>query len=178
VQVPTDELLLEEVRKGNTEAFAALYRRYRAPLFAFCSRLTGNREHAEDAVHESFLALSRSADSIRSPGAFRTWLFRVARNESLMILRQNKRTVPLPEEEIGSPWEQETPLTLLEARDGAARIEYALLRLKPEYREVLLLREFEDLSYAEIAEITGSTGSAVKARIFKARKALAERLGV
>ncbi len=178
MQVPTDELLLEEVRGGNTEAFAALYRRYRAPLFAFCSRLTGNREHAEDAVHESFLKLSRSADGIRSPGALRTWLFRVARNESLMIRRQNRKIVRLAETDIDTPWEENTPLTLLEARDGAAQIEYALLRLKTEYREVLLLREFEDLSYAEIAQITGSTPSAVKARIFKARKALAQKLGL
>jgi RNA polymerase sigma factor (sigma-70 family) len=176
VQPETDELLLERVRAGDSESFAALYMKYRSPLFAFCLRVSADRGRAEDAVHETFLKLSASAETIRAGGALRTWLFRVARNEVLMMLRARKRSTSMEESETDDPWDPETPLTLLESKDGAAMIEHAILLLKTEYREAILLREFEELSYAEIAEITHSTETAVKTRLFRARKALGEKL--
>lgn len=176
MQPETDEGLLEGIREGDSESFATLYRKYRSPLYAFCYRLAGEKVMAEDALHETFLKLSTSADGIRTPGALRTWLFSVARNEALMILRSRKKLVPMPDAESDGPWETDTPLSLLESKNGAEIVELAIRRLKTEYREAILLREFEDLSYAEIAEITHSSESAVKARLFKARRALGEEL--
>jgi RNA polymerase sigma-70 factor, ECF subfamily len=176
VQPDTDEQLLEGVRAGETASFAALYMRYRSPLFSFCLRLTAERAAAEDAVHETFLKLSATAETIRNGGALRTWLFRVARNEALMMLRSGKRLLPVDDSDADDPMDPDTPLTLLESKDGAAMVEHAILRLKPEYREAILLREFEDLSYAAIAEITGATEATVKTRLFRARKSLGETL--
>lgn len=172
----TDARLVERIRVGDAGAFADLYRRYKGPLYAFCLRFTAERGDAEDAVHETFLRLSISAREIRAPEAVRTWLFRVARNESLLKLRARKRVEPLTDSGDEGPQDGETPLTLLEARDGVGVVERALRCLKSEYRELLLLREFEDLSYAQIAEITSSTEGAVKAGIFKARRALGKAL--
>jgi RNA polymerase sigma-70 factor (ECF subfamily) len=171
-----DEQLVERARSGERGAFAEIYRRYRSPLYSFCLRMAGRRESAEDALQETFTKLASCAGEIRSPGALRAWLYQVARNEILMDHRSRKRRADLPEE--GDVWDTQTPLTLLEAKDGLARVEHCLARLKTEYREVILMREMEGLSYAEIASITQSTEPAVKSRLFKARKALADRLGV
>jgi RNA polymerase sigma-70 factor, ECF subfamily len=176
VQPDTDEVLLEGIRAGDAKSFASLYQRYRGPLYAFCYRLTAEKAKAEDAVHESFLKLASGAKSIRTPAALRTWLFQVARNEALVMLRSRRKTVPLSDSDDEAPWETDTPLSLLESKNGAEIIEHAISRLKTEYREVILLREFEELSYAEIAEITSSSEAAVRSRIFKARKALGEKL--
>lgn len=101
-------------------------------------------------------------------------MFQIARNEALMKLRRNKESSNGGMDDV---WDDNTPLTVLEHNDIIGIVERSVNNLKVEYREVLLLREYDQLSYAEIADITGATTSAVKSRIFKARKALAETLG-
>ena len=102
-------------------------------------------------------------------------MFAIGRNRCLSHLRQNRGHIPLdeaPDEMIAA----ETPADGMEAEEDLALIRRALAGLRVEYREVLVLREYQDLSYREIAEITESTESAVKSRIFKARRALHETL--
>lgn len=169
----SDMELLSQIRSGDRGAMTELYRRYRRPLFAFCARLLGDAQGAEDAVHETFLRLSTGARRIAEPGALKSWLYTVARNEALMTLRRNRNR---DEEGSGSVWDGETPLTLAEKKDVQTLVQSALARLKVQYREVLLLREFEGLSYAEIASVTGESASSVKSRLFKARRALAGML--
>src|SRR5512143_430487 len=169
----TDDLLIAELRAGNPDAFGELYRRYRTPLFAFCIRMVGDRDRAGDLLHEVFLKLYRSAASIREPGALRIWLFRVARNEVLMAFRQRKETVEANGDLVP---DDETPETLLEKREQGEILEHALASLRTAYREILLLREEQGLSYTEIACITGDSESSVKSRLFKARRALASLL--
>jgi RNA polymerase sigma-70 factor (ECF subfamily) len=175
VQTETDDRLVAKIRNGEREAFGMLYRRYRTPLYSFCVRmLAGDGDRAADAVHEAFVKLFRSASGIREGGAVRTWLYRTVRNEVLMMKRREDRM------EHGDPdtvWDLETPHTILERAERSACLEAALRALRREYREVLLLREEEGLSYAEIAVVTGDSAAAVKARLFKARKGLAELLG-
>jgi RNA polymerase sigma-70 factor (ECF subfamily) len=169
----TDEQLLLQLRKGNARAFELLYRRYRQPIYAFCLRLLGNEVRAEDAAEETFLKMYHGIDSLVTPGAFRPWLFRIARNEALMMQRQRKNTIEAGDDTV---WNDETPLTLLTGKDTTEIVRELLGKLKGEFREVLILREENQLSYAEIAATTGLTESAVRSRIFKARKALAARL--
>ncbi len=173
LDIRTDDQLLAELCGGNPDAFGELYRRYRAPLFAFCIRMVGDRSRAGDLLHDVFLRLYRSAPTIREPGALRIWLFRVARNDVLMAVRQKKEIVG---EDADLVWDSETPQTILESREQGELLERALASLKTEYREVLLLREEQGLSYAEIARITGDSESSVKSRLFKARRALAALL--
>jgi RNA polymerase sigma-70 factor (ECF subfamily) len=173
LETRTDEELIADLRTGNPDAFGELYRRYRSPLFAFCARMVRDQNHAGDILHDVFLTLYRSAATLREPGALRIWLFRVARNEVLMSARQ-KREVASPDPDL--VWDAETPETILESAEQSELLERGLRSLKTEYREVLLLREEEGLSYAEIAIITGDSESSVKSRLFKARRALATLL--
>jgi RNA polymerase sigma-70 factor (ECF subfamily) len=173
LETRTDDQLIADLRTGNPDAFGELYRRYRSPLFAFCARMVGDRVQAGDLLHDVFLTLYRSAATIREAGALRIWLFRVARNEALMSARQ-KREVASSDPDL--VWDDETPETILESAEQSELLERALGSLKAEYREVLLLREEEGLSYAEIALITGDSESSVKSRLFKARRALATLL--
>lgn len=173
VTTHSDEQLLQEFRKGNVRAFELLCRRYRQPVYAFCLRTLGNEIRAEDAAEETFLKMYHGIDSLTTPAAFRPWLFRIARNEALMIQRQRKNTVGLSDDAV---WTDETPLTLLTGKETTEIIQDLLGKLKAEFREVLMLREENQLSYAEIAAATGLTEGVVKSRIFKARKALATRL--
>jgi RNA polymerase sigma-70 factor (ECF subfamily) len=169
----TDAELIADLCAGNPDAFGELYRRYRTSLFGFCVWMTGDRARAGDLLHEVFLRLYQSASTIRETGALKIWLYRVARNEVLMSVRQ-KREVADPNPDL--VWDNETPLTILETTERNRLLERALGSLKEEYREVLLLREEEELSYAEIAVITGDSESSVKSRLFKARRALADLL--
>jgi RNA polymerase sigma-70 factor (ECF subfamily) len=169
----TDQQLLQRFISGETDALTLLYERYRTRLYAFCYHLLGDKQEAEDAVHETFWKLCHGANGIAQPGAFQGWLFRIARNEALMQIRSRRKTVEIADDDV---WEEETPLSALITTETAEIIQSVLRMLKTEYREVILLREYEQFSYAEIAAITDSTESSVKSRLFKARKALASKL--
>ena len=169
----SDERLVDRLRAGDRHALGLIYTRYKRGLYAFCIRLLVDDASAQDAVHETFLKLFKAAAGIEKGGALKTWLYRTARNESFQLLRRNGRRV---EADAESLWINETPLSLLDDSDSAIVVRNVLHGLKAEYREVLLLREYEQLSYAQIADITSSTESSVKSRIFKARRALAAKL--
>jgi RNA polymerase sigma-70 factor (ECF subfamily) len=173
MNMPTDAELLDRLLRGDTRSLGQLYERYRVPLFRFCLRMLKDTARAEDAVHDTFLKLARQHTGIVHPAAFRSWLFRVARNEVFMALR---RITPIPLDEEDGVWDPSTPHDILERTEQNVRVHAMLDALRPDYREVLILKEFEDMRYAEIAMVTGSTESAVRSRIFKARRALSERL--
>jgi RNA polymerase sigma-70 factor (ECF subfamily) len=105
--------------------------------------------------------------------SFLPWLFRIARNEVMMHIRKNRRNGVQNDEEV---WDKQTPYDLTVAAETTEIVQRLLQNLKSEYREVLLLREYEQLTYMQIAEITGDTESSVKSRLFKARKALTKKL--
>lgn len=168
-----DEDLLERLRAGDGQALEEIYGRYKTRLFGYCVRLLHDRSDAEDAVHDTFLMLSRGAGSLPAAGAFRTWLFRVARNEALMTIRLKRGHTNVAPDEL---WDDTTPQQILEGRDRTEVLRQVLDQLKIEYRDALVLREYEGLSYAEIALVTDSTLDSVKSRIFKARKAMHQKL--
>jgi RNA polymerase sigma-70 factor (ECF subfamily) len=161
------------MHSGDRGAFAEIYRRYRRGLYGFCARLLADTQAAEDAVHETFIKLSNGSGAISQPAALKAWLYSVARNEALMTLRRHRDG---ERNDAESVWDDETPLSLAEKQDLRDLVQSALAHLKLEYREVILLREFEGLSYVEIASVTGDSVSSVKSRLFKARRALAEKL--
>ncbi len=169
----SDQQLLSLMHAGDRRAFAELYKRYRRALYAFCVRLLADTQAAEDAVHETFMKLSTGSEAISEPSALKSWLYTVARNEALMTLRRHRDG---GNSDAGSVWDDETPLSLAEKADVRNLVQSALAHLKLEYREVILLREFEGLSYGQIAAVTGDSASSVKSRLFKARRALAEKL--
>ena len=127
---------------------------------------------AQDAAQETFLKMISKIHSVQQGTTLKSWLFSVARNEVLMVLRRNK-IVPMESlnEEIEA-YDPSTPLSLSIDSELKEKIMLAVAQLKPAYREAYLLRETEGMSYEEIASATGTTVSAVKTKLFKSRTAL------
>lgn len=117
-------------------------------------------------MHDNIGTLSDSS-------VFKSWFFTIARNEVFKMIRKHHRNGTVNTESV---WTVETPLMSTQANDTHAIVARCIDALKPEYKEVLFLREYEQRSYEEIAAITGNSESSVKSRLFKARKALAEKL--
>ncbi len=157
-----------------TDAFEELYHRYKRLMYTFCLKLTGNRDLAEDATHDCFMKMYENIGTLNDPSVFRSWLYTIARNQVYKNLKKERSNGKLEED---TAWSDDTPLGLAESKDTSAIVSQCIGALKTEYKEVLILREYEQRSYAEIAAITGDTESSVKSRLFKARKALAEKLG-
>ena len=150
-----------------------VYQSYAAGVFAYCLKILADRQLAEDVVQETFLKVQQHAKSIQRNESFRSWIFRIARNEALMQLRKRRLDGQLEDESV---WSEDTPHQQLIALERSEIVNSLLDNLKHEYREVLVLLVYESMSYAEIAAITGATESSVKSRIFRARKAMLEKL--
>jgi RNA polymerase sigma-70 factor, ECF subfamily len=171
----TDKQLVGRIREGDTAAFTVLHARYRIRLFAYCYRLVPNRHQAEEIVQTTFIKAYESLRSLEKGELFYYWLFSIARNEVYTFLRQkrsNGMTSSIDEEDVIG--DVETPLEKLVNEETADLLRRSIDQLKIEYREVLILRQYEKFSYAEIATITGDTISSVESRLFKARKQLAK----
>lgn len=162
---------MSDFARGSEDAFAELFRRYRQPVFGYFRRRLGDSANAEELTQEVFVALLRSAGHYAITASFRTFLYAIA----LRILRAHRRksiframfhgTAPQGHEPSGPP-EAEALLMLREAVGKLEEME----------REMLLLREFEELSYQEIAGVLGIPVNTVRSRLFRARKSLQELL--
>ena len=168
--------LIRRCRAGDEAAFEALIRLHEKKIYALCRRMCRSEDDALEAAQDTFLALWRGIGSFREDAAFSTWLYRLATNACLDILRREKKRtldVSLDDEEArldpvdASPQPEEAALRAETRR----MVREGLCALPDDYREVLLLRETEQLSYQEIAEVTGLELGTVKSRISRARLA-------
>jgi RNA polymerase sigma-70 factor, ECF subfamily len=164
---------LDLAKSGQKDAFAEIYARYRDGIYHYCLRLLKSEDRACDAVQETFLRMQTRVGTVHDGLALRAWLFTTARNYAFNAMRGAKAAEPLDPETLS---DTETPYEIYVRGEQAANLQALVDALKREYREVILLKEYEGLSYAEIAEVTGSTESAVKSRLFKARQALIKAL--
>lgn len=170
----SEKALIESFRSGDEFAFVSLYNRYKGPVYAFCYKMLLDSDAAKDVMQETFLRVYENRDRLMKSGAFKSWLFTIARNQCLNWLRKSGRHVALSEEEYELPPTTDTPFTRMEKSEQVRFVTQFLESLRPEYREVLILREYQNLSYEEIAAVTRSSLSAVKSRLFKARRKLAK----
>ncbi len=165
-----------QLKNGELTAGSVLYTRYKNAIYSFCVRMLENSESAKDTTQETFLKMITKIQSIDRGAAFKSWLFSVARNEVLMVVRR-KNIVPMEQfVDEAAAVEHSTPLSITIQMELKEKIQTAIQKLKPAYREAYLLREIEGLTYKEIAATTGSTESAVKSKLFKSRVALNEML--
>ena len=173
-----DTAIIEAFQNGDEFAFVSLYNRYKGPVYAFCLKMLMNSELAQDVMQDTFLRVYENRDRLLNAGSFKAWLFTIARNQCLNQLRKTNIHVAfdgdLSEARHLNERGRQTPISDLEKSEKVALVNRFLLELKPDYREVIVLREYQNLSYEEIAAITRSTLSAVKSRLFKARKKLAK----
>ena len=174
-----DKPLVLAFQSGEEYAFVSLYNRYKNGIYAFCMKMLMDEDLAREVLQETFVRAFENRQRLAQAQSFRSWLFAIARNQCLNQLRRAERLVSWSVGQKGEPRvpEQETPFGHLEKSERVALVNRFLNELKPEYREVLVLREYQNLSYAEIAAITRNTESSVKSRLFKARKKMAAFLG-
>ena len=173
--------IVQRVLQGDVNAFEKLVLEYEKSVYAITQRMTGNAEDAADMTQETFIKAYNSLSSFRGDSKFSVWLYRIATNVCLDFLRSRSRkpTVSLSMEdddgeevELDIADESQSPERLLErglTRDAVRR---GLNALSPEYRQILLLREIQGLSYEEISDVLTLEVGTVKSRIFRARKRL------
>jgi RNA polymerase sigma-70 factor (ECF subfamily) len=175
--------MLEAARSGSGEALEALLVRHEARLYRFARRLCRQREDAEDVLQESLLAAARGLPGFRGASSIGTWLYTIARS---FCIKKRRRSVFAPVEVSldtqaslaarGLADPARRPDEALEASRLEAALQAAIAALDRPYREVLLLRDVEGLSAAEVAEVTGLSVPAVKTRLHRARARLREAL--
>jgi RNA polymerase sigma-70 factor (ECF subfamily) len=182
----TDEdwTLVERVKTGDDRAFDALMERYKRPVLSFVFRMIGDATEAEDVAQDVF---ARAYQSIRKPGfhqttaKFSTWLFQVARNAALDCLRRRKRH---PAESLAAmdgngntmAGPERTAHEEAVARETGDQIAASVALLPEDQRAALILSEYEELSYAEIAAVLKCSQKSVEGRLYRARQFLRDRL--
>lgn len=167
----TDEQLMAAFTRGSADAFSILFQRYKQRIFAFFCRRVDDRSQAEELTQDTFFALLRAAERYQATALFRTWLYAVALN----MLRSHRRKTLFRAMFSGRVAEHYDPPApaILEAEFA---LREAVGKLEPADREILLLREFEELSYAEIASVLHIPINTVRSRLFRARTALRDVL--
>lgn len=177
--------LCARIAEGDDEAFGVLVERYQHRVFGFCARMLGDRAEAEDLAQDVFLTLYKNAGNFRGESAFSTWLFRIAKNQTLNRIkylerrgRSSRRRERDSEAHLARIVDPAAlgPDDLVAHRERATLVQAAIDELAEEHRTVVVLRDMEDMSYEEISEITGLPLGTVKSRIHRARSALAKRL--
>jgi RNA polymerase sigma-70 factor (ECF subfamily) len=171
-----DETLVARARDGDTRAFEALVRRYQGPIYRLAVRMLNDAGEAEDVTQEVFVTAWRRLPGIQEAKAVRAWLYRIATNRCLNILRARKPTAPLQEETMPAASQAASPEARAEAHERLVALRAALGQLTAEQRACWLLREVEELSYAEIAGILHTTPQAVRGRLARARAELGEAM--
>jgi RNA polymerase sigma-70 factor (ECF subfamily) len=182
-----ERALIAQLCAGEEAAYEVLIDRYERPVFNLVSRLTDDSADVPDVVQEVFLKVFRNVGSFRGDSSLKTWVYRIAVNESRnhrrWFGRHKKQEVTMEPraEETGShgdwlPDPGRSPLELAIDHEREALIEVALGEINPNFRAVLVLREIEGLNYDEIADILEISLGTVKSRILRGREALRQRL--
>jgi RNA polymerase sigma-70 factor (ECF subfamily) len=180
----SDEQLVERALAGDPEAFGEIVRRWERRIFALSFGMLGSAEDARDATQETFMAAFRNLRGFRGEARVSSWLHRIAVNQC--ITRQRRVRVRAEtgiEDEQGAAGErflaapaEASPAVLVEGREQTEAVRRAVGALPPELREVVLMKEFEELTFQEIADALGIPLSTVKSRLYTALRQLRMRL--
>ena len=169
VEAPSDDGLIERLRRGDRAAFRVLYARYAQPTFRFLRRLTGRRDAAEDLHQETWMRVARSQEKLWADSDLGAWIFAIARN-TFVSSRRRAATGPVRDDHAEA-------VTATDDDPACVDLERALVRLPVAQRELLLLVGVEGLDVARVATILELREDAVRQRLSRARTALAEALG-
>jgi RNA polymerase sigma-70 factor (ECF subfamily) len=185
----SDEELAQKVQQGYQAAFNELVERYTAKVYLQARAMTRSGQEAEDIVQETFLKAFKHIDKFSPAKAtFKTWLFAIARNQSINVLNSLKRKMARYFYETGGRTEHDYPDPVAGLSDGSdaekllsekqqfARVTQAIEKLPERQRTALLLKAQESMSYEEIAQVMQTSASAVESLIFRARKTLMDVL--
>ncbi len=183
--VQSDQELIDRFQLGEEHAFNELVRRHERGIRMLCRNYLSDPHDAQDAAQETFIRAYKALPNFRPEARFTTWLYRIAINQSLNQLRSKRRRswmAPfshLPgrgEPAAVNQTSQTTPLQEMEEAERSRMVRAALDALPEEQRTAVILHRFQGLKYQEIAEVTGSSVSAVEARLHRAKLKLAALL--
>lgn len=183
---PSPEFSLTALRAGDRHEFARLVDAYSGPIYHLGLRMLGNPQDAEDMLQNTFLNALAHISEFEGRSSLSTWLYRIAVNEALTILRRRKPEVNLEDSEAGDSEENPVPLRFVDwsgfpeeqllSEEGRQVIERAIEALPTNLRAVFILRDVEGLSIKETAEALDLTEANVKVRLLRARLRLREQL--
>jgi len=181
-QAETDEQLVRKSQQDDERAFGELVSRYESKVYSLALKMVRNPEDAEDVLQDTFLRAYRGIKSFKGNSTFSTWIYRITANSALMRLRKRQ----LPTVSIDDADEREAPINIADWAPGPveqmlnqetqAAMTEAIESLPPEFRQVFVLRDIEELSNAEVAEILDLSVAAVKSRLHRARLKVRNRL--
>jgi RNA polymerase sigma-70 factor (ECF subfamily) len=182
-----DTRLAEGLRQGTEAAYEALIAEYQQPVYNLAVRLLSDSADASDVVQEVFLKVFRKIGAFRGDSSLKTWIYRIAVNEAYNYQRwfgrHRKQEIGLDEEEEGNlNYSQvlsdpaRSPFECASDREQDKLVEAALARINPSYRMAVVLRDIEEMSYEEIAEVLQVALGTVKSRILRGREALRKEL--
>lgn len=169
-----DATLVEAAKRGDPDAFEGLIQRTHKAVYGLVFRLVGNHDDAADVMQETYLRIWRSLRSYRGDAAFETWAYRIAANTAMTHLKRRGREAEPVDPATLVPMERAEPRA--DEVPDAGALEEALARLPAPMRTVLVMKDVYGFSLAEIAKQVGATEGAVKVRVFRARRRLAEEL--
>jgi RNA polymerase sigma-70 factor (ECF subfamily) len=170
-----ERLLVLRCQAGDESAFTELLEHYHARLHAYLRTLLRTADRVDDALQDVWFDVFRSVPQLADPSAFSAWVYRIAHNRAMRELRK-RRPLHVPLE--GNELFEETDDNAINLEVNAARVQAALNQLAPEHCEVLLLRFMNDMSYEDIASVTGCRVGTVRSRIHYAKSALRRALMV
>jgi len=187
VYLEDDQHLVERLQSGDEAAYEVLIARFQHPVFNMVSRLLNDPDETCDVVQEVFLKVFRNVGSFRVESSLKTWIYRIAVNEAYnhrrWFVRHRRPEVGLEaESEAGTTYHDRladparSPFDVAAGQEVQALIEDALTRLNPKFRTCVVLRDIEELSYEEIAEIERISLGTVKSRILRGREGLRRTL--
>jgi RNA polymerase sigma-70 factor (ECF subfamily) len=168
-----DVQLVRRCLRGDTEAYEVLVRRYERVVFNVAYRMVGRYEDARDVAQTAFAKAYEKLGTYDPQYRFFSWLYRIAMNESLNLLQRRRSYQPLDATLADSTSPQEEVV----ARERSQLVQRALMSLSPDYREVIVLRHYLELSYREISAQLELPEKTVKSRLYTARQRLGELLG-
>jgi RNA polymerase sigma factor (sigma-70 family) len=172
-----DEQCAALAQQGEGKAFSVLVTRYQDRIFRFLLRLVRSRDDAQDLTQDTFLRAHQALAQWRADSRFRAWLFRIARNIAFDRLRRDKLVeFVMLEDDVDLPDTAAGPEAMLETAQRYQLLEAALASLPASHREILLLREIEEMTYDEITLVLDLNAGTVKSRLARARAALQDRL--
>jgi RNA polymerase sigma-70 factor (ECF subfamily) len=168
-----DRALVDRCRKGDRQALEALIREYQKPVYNAAYRILGNPDDAADATQAAFLKVFENLDRYDPNYKLFSWIYRIAVNESINQIKRIRKLESLEEDSVA---DSVGPDSTAESGDLARWIQDGLMALTDEYRTVVVLRHFSDLSYREISDVLEIPEKTVKSRLYSARQSMKERL--
>ncbi len=176
----TDEIIVERALTGDAEAFGELVKRWERRIFALTYGMLGREEDARDATQETFLAAFRNLRGFRGEAKVSSWLHRIAVNQCISRQRRSKvRSESALDDEQENSFAtpvSDSPARVAEGRQETLAVRRAINSLPVELRQVVVMKEFEELTFREIAEALDLPLSTVKSRLYTAMKQLQQRL--